>query len=140
MAFYGLIVTPIETMFTVESVVYTILTLTYPIWLIFFVTTTPIITNILLAPIKVCFTSSTISQFLSSINLSNHPSSKSRRCYHRKRHLLHHRHCVSHCSRTGCRFQRPSSIPQGGGGCGKAKHNFKWFQLYPTPIKTSSSS
>jgi hypothetical protein len=55
--FYGLIVTPIEQMFTVESVITLILTITFPIWFIFFVTINRSrITNTLLAPIAVCFT------------------------------------------------------------------------------------
>jgi hypothetical protein len=82
-----------------------------------------------------------------------------RRCYHHKRHRRHHLHCASRRSRTGCRFQRPSSLPNGGGGCRKPKQKLKWkttgstrrksrrcyrhnktFSVFGTPSVTSSST
>jgi hypothetical protein len=48
------------------------------------------------------------------------------RCYHHKCKQCHQLHCASHCSRTDCRFQRPSRLPFGGGGCRTPKQKFKW--------------
>jgi hypothetical protein len=124
--FYGLIVTPITNNFTVEFVVSTILAITYPVWFLYFLVTTfkPRIINSLLAPIEVHFTSST----------PNH--SRRRRTYHQVKNLLHHRHCSSCCSRTGCRFQRSSSHNLPGGGCGKSRHKSHWKATNSTRRKS----
>jgi hypothetical protein len=133
--FFDLIVTPIESMFTVESLVNMILILTYPIWLIFFVTINRSrITNTLLAPIRVCITTSPIIKYFPKPKAKT--KSNMRWCYHYKRHRRHHLHCTSHRSRTGCRFQRPSSLSNGGGGCRKPKQKLKWKTTCSTRRKS----
>jgi hypothetical protein len=125
LVFFDLVVAPIESMFTVKSIVNLILILTYPIWLIFFVTNNRSrIINTLLAPIRVCITTSSIFKYFPKPKYKT--KSKMRRCYHHKRHRRHHLHCTSHRSRTGCRFQCPSTLPNGGGGCRKPKPKLKW--------------
>ena len=108
--------------------------MTSPVWLIFFVTINiSRITNFILAPIRVCSTSSSISKFSSSLRPS---LSKMSRCYHHKRRLPPKRHCSSHRSRTGCRFQRPPHISTRGGGCGRRKKKLKWKSSGSTARKS----
>ena len=117
-------------MFTVESIVTLILAFTLPVWFIYLVIINRSrLTTSLLAPIRVCFTPSP--------NLKNiRTKSKKKQCYHDKRNLPHHRHCASHRSRTGSRFQRPATLPNGGGGCAKPRHKFKWKTTGSTKRKS----
>jgi hypothetical protein len=120
-------------MSTVESIINMIILLTYPIWLIYFVTINRSrITNTLIAPIRVCITTSSIYKYFPKPKIK----SNRRQCYHHKRHCRHRRNCASRRSRTGCRFQRPTSNPHGGGGCRRPKHQFKWKTTGSTEPKS----
>jgi hypothetical protein len=124
--FYGLIVIPITNMSTADTVVNIILTVTFPVWIIFFLVTSnkPRIMNSLLAPIEIYST-------------PNKPSLCRRsRHYHHVRHCRSQRHCSSTRTRTGCRFQRHSQDLHGGGGCGKRHSKFKWKSSGSTARKS----
>ena len=129
LVFYGLFITPFEYMFTVESIVTLILTFTLPVWFIYLVIINgPRITYHFLAPIRGCFTPNSS---IPNLNYTHYlPRTRKRRCflrcYYHKRHRRSTNHCSSHRSRTGCRFQRSSRIPRGGGGCYKTKSPLKW--------------